>query len=40
MSTKFDTISIISKIARIEDKATGIFGEQFEIRLSPDEVRN
>jgi hypothetical protein len=39
MSTKFDKISIISKIARIEDKATGIFGEQFEIRLSPDEVR-
>jgi Domain of unknown function (DUF927) len=39
MSTKFDKISIISKIARIEDKATGIFGEQFEIHLSPDEVR-
>jgi hypothetical protein len=39
MSTKFDKISIISKIARIEDKATGIFGERFEIHLSPNEVR-
>jgi hypothetical protein len=39
MSTKFDKISIISKIARIEDKATGIFGERFEIHLSQDEVR-
>ncbi len=39
MSTKFDKISIISKIARIEDKATGIFGEQFEIHLSPEQVR-
>jgi hypothetical protein len=39
MSTKFDKISIISKIARIEDRATGTFGERFEIHLSPNEVR-
>jgi hypothetical protein len=37
--TKHNTISTLLKSARIEDKATGKFAEEIELRLSPDEVR-